>query len=251
MCVLANHLALLLKASLAASAAGTSTTLTGCTTCTSWDQKAAVTSALSYTEPTGVRDARDADLARAAGQGVPAPTPPSSETLDAERMRGTARVVNELRTFDNNVDALSATVNLSSVLSFDDAIASDASIPVTLSDVTVHFDVPPRAGHYSLADLHAKVCEAYTTKGWVTPANLSGPAVWTEVPHDGCGDAPGTVDFSPSGSAAFDADVAFTPASGSGDGPSLGGSAHIHWERFQSTSVCGSAVGGPSLTSTG
>jgi hypothetical protein len=104
-----------------------------------------VTGALSYTEAEAALEQRLARLQ--GGIGTPA-------SLAADRARGTARVVDEPRTFDY-VTEEPADIILDSV---SQRLYTGDVVPVLLAQI--RFDRPTQKGTYSLADLHATVCES-------------------------------------------------------------------------------------------
>jgi hypothetical protein len=97
-------------------------------------ERASVTSALSYTEPTAAQKARDARLE------TDDSTP---EQASAERARGTSRVTGEARTFDGDVvTVFDGTVLLESTLAFKVDVGSGIDAAIPLSVVTPQFDLP-------------------------------------------------------------------------------------------------------------
>jgi hypothetical protein len=226
MCLIATHLAWLLNGTLLTALGGSSS---GCNnqTCPEDMTVSSVSSQLLYTEPTAALDARIAELE--------AGTAPA-DTLNAERARGgTARVVNEARTFNgDSVDVSDFTITLTSTVSYSATVAGE-TIPLPLSTVTVYFDKPSGAGLQSLLDLHGMVCE-----------NIQGTDGSASDPHlPACGDTPGTITFHPSGDVDFDADLVFSSSGVVTDDPSLEGSAHVHYEITKEEVACGGGNAGP------
>ncbi len=214
MCILAS----ILQAALLSVAATSSTTGCSTKTCTVDESSGNVTSALSYTEPRGVRDARDANIAAAKD---------APERLSADRARGTARVTGEQRTFDAaTVFTWNGRLSLVSTISFAVEIGGQR-VELPLSTVDFSMDLPKGSGDYTLTELHASVCESFE----------SGTPV--------CNAATGTFTFNGADSGTFDGDLVLAVPPGKSDGPLLSGTAHLHHESRASSSPCPD-LGGPS-----
>jgi hypothetical protein len=146
------------------------------------------------------------------------------------QQRGSARVTNESRSFDQDGHAVmvdAGQITIVSTLNYSEAIDGE-NVQLPLSTVTLVFDQPASAGTFDLTTLHAKVCEDVQD-------------TWTPA----CGAVAGTLTYSPGDKQKLDGDLVLTAATHSADDPTLTGSAHFHYEVNESTDWCPD-LGGPS-----
>jgi hypothetical protein len=194
---------------------------TGCRTkdCASQGTHNVVTSALTYTEPEVAYEQR---IAR-----INAHTEAGGD-LSADRARGTARVTNEPRSFDSNMEVDDRFIELTSIVSipFTD---NGLTVQLTVSQVLVRFERPAQDGTYALADLHATLCEL---------VRFQNPADDDAGTGEACGNIAGTVAYSSTSASTFDADVTLSADLATADGPSMTGSAQIHYEAFIQHDTC-------------
>jgi hypothetical protein len=192
----------------------------GCGTkkCDSQGTRNAVSSTLSYTEPQVALEQR---VAR-----IDAHTEAGGD-LDADRARGTARITDEWRSFDSNMEVGTA-IELTSIVSTPFTI-DGITVQLTVSEVLLRFDRPAQNGTYALADLHATLCELVRFQNRADDDSGMGEA---------CGPIAGTLAYSSSSASTFDADLTLTADLATADGPSMTGSAHVHYETFTQHDTC-------------
>lgn len=209
----------------------------GCATkqCDHVETTSSATGELSYTEPGVAHEQRAKRLAADDG-----------EEAEADRARGTERIVNEHRTFDS-VYVDTSKILLMSTLKRDFTI-SGSIVSLPLSTFTLHFDRPTGEGTFALASLGAEICESVdfaastdstpsATDAGVTDASPEGDALptgWSKI----CSRAEGTLTFAPSGSSALDGDITLSPTNADASGPSARGHAHFHYEETLRTETC-------------